>query len=73
MLVSVSIVSPSTFPIVQESFPRVATIGSETRPEISVPDCVRPNILNVYVPSGILLIYHVYAPGFTDEAIRSSV
>ncbi len=44
---SVATLSPDTFPIVHESLPKVATIGSETRADIRVHDAVRPNILNV--------------------------
>ncbi len=58
--------------MVHEFFPIVATIGSETKPEINSPSCVRANILKVYVPAGILSIYQVYHPGIVGEEIRSS-
>lgn len=70
---SVFTMSHPTLPIVHESFPIVATIGSETNQDMRAPSCVRPKILKVYVSAGIRSMYQVYPPGVVGEAIRSMV
>lgn len=58
-------------PIVHESLPIVATIGSETNHDIRAPSCVRPKILKVYVSAGTLSTYQVYHPGVLGDTIFS--